>query len=159
MTTAAEFARHRPHAEEARVDERYVRVLFVEDRTDLAEEIRSSLGRAQRGSFEIVRENDFVTAAARVDSFDLLLVDLSLGDVDRSAAIELANELAHRLPVVVLAGTEGLAEPGRASDRELKSCVEHADIPGKLLQAMRRARRLGTGCFTPIFCRIEGLCA
>jgi hypothetical protein len=31
-------------------------------------------------------------------------------------------------------------------------------VPGKLLSAIRRSRRLGTGVMTPLFCRIKGLC-
>jgi len=160
MSTATEFAQHRPHAEEARTDEEYVRVLFVEDRADFAEEVRSSLSRAHRGSFDVVRETDLVKAAAQIrgDSYDLLLLDLSLHDVDRMAAVELASELAHRLPVVLLSGTEGLADAARSPIRRWKRCVEEADLPGKLLHAIRRYRRLGTGLMAPVFCRIEGLC-
>jgi len=160
MSTAAEFERHRTQAEDGRVDEHYVRILFVEDRTDFAEKIRSILGRCARGSFEIVRETDLVKAASHIrgDSFDLLLLDLSLGDVDRASAIELATDLAHRLPVVVLTGTEALAELDVDREPGVERCIEHADVPGKLLTAIRRYRRLGTGVMTPTFCRIEGLC-
>lgn len=160
MSTAAEFSGHRPHAEEARVDEEFVRVLFVEDRTDFAEEIRCTLGQCSRGSFEIVRESDLVKAAAQIqgESFDLLLLDLSLETIERAAAIELAADLAHRLPVVVLTGTEALIEVGAQLRDELRTCIADANIPRKLRQAIRRYRRLGTGVMAPIFCRIEGIC-
>ncbi|HKK52436.1 MAG TPA: response regulator [Myxococcota bacterium] len=161
MSTAAEFARHRPHAQEARIDEEFVRVLFVEDRTDFAEEIHKSLGRASRGSFDVIRESDLVEAGDRVrgGDYDLLLIDLSISEVDRSTAIELATELAHRLPVVVLTGMEVFSEIGaRSRCQGLGACIENADVPGKLLWAIRRSRRLGTGVMSPIFCRIEGLC-
>ena len=160
MSTGAEYARHRPHGEAARHDEQFVRVLFVEDRTHFAEEIHRSLGNALRGSFDVVREPDLVGAAARIqgDAFDLLLIDLCLSDHDRSATIELATDLAHRLPVVVLTGMEVFAEPGGAGCSGLDACIENADVPGKLLSAIRRSRRLGTGVMPPIFCRIPGLC-
>ena len=160
MSTGAEFAGHRPHGEEARSDERYVRILLVEDRTELADEIRHSLGETGRGSFDVVRETDLVRAAAQIqgDQFDLLLVDLSLRNVERSVAIDLANDLAHRLPVVVLTGTEALEHATGDRRSSLRSCIEHADVAGKLLSAIRRYRRLGTGVLSPIFCRLEGLC-
>jgi CheY-like chemotaxis protein len=160
MTTAAEFTLHRPCSEDGRIDEQSVRILFVEDRADFAETIRSILGRCARGSFDVVRQEDLAEAAAQIhgESFDLLLLDLSLEQVERSTAIELASHLAHRLPVVLLTGTEALADSGQAVREGIERCIEHADVPGKLLTAIRRYRRLGTGVMTPIFCRIEGLC-
>ena len=160
MTTAAEFTHHRPHGDDGRVDEQFVRILFVGDRADFAETIRSILGRCGRGSFDVVRQSDLVEAAAQIrcESFDLLLLDLSLQQVEREVAIELAADLAHRLPVVVLTGTETLAGSGRALREGIERCIEHADVPGKLLTAIRRYRRLGTGVMSPTFCRIEGLC-
>ncbi len=178
MGTGSEFARHRPRGNDARPDERFVRILFVEDRPDLADEIRQTLGAAGRASFEVICESDLVAAAAQIrgDSFDLLLLDPQLPQVDRRAAIELASDLAHRLPVVVLTGTEHLREraqtgadgavdvsgpPAAVGDvdeptrRRLRECIRHADIAGKLLSAIRRSRRLGTGVMSPIFCRLE----
>jgi DNA-binding NtrC family response regulator len=161
MSTGAEFAGHSLYGEEVRADEKFVRILFVEDRSDLADEVRGTLGRADGGSFDVVRETNLVQAVALIEgeTFDLLLLDLSLANVARSTAIELANDLAHRLPVVVLTGTEALAEETSSIRAGLKACVEHADVPGKLLAAIRRSRRLGTGVMAPLFCRIKGLCA
>ncbi len=162
MSTGAEFARHRPHAPEARLDEEFVRILFVEDRTELAEAVHRSLGCAARGSFDVIREQDLDRVADQVESgdFDLLLIDLSLSEGDRSAIIECATELAHRLPVVVLTGLEPFVEPGADSRRpELGDRIANADVPGKLRWAIRRSRRLGTGVMSPIFCRIEAFCS
>lgn len=160
MSAGSGFAGRRPYGEASRADEKFVRILFIEDRTDVADEIRGSLQRAGRGSFDIVRESNMVKAVAQIegDSFDLLLLDLSLQDVERSTAIELANDIAHRLPVVVLTGTEVLDDPDSQLCKSLKACVERADVPGKLLSAIRHSRRLGTGVMAPLFCRIEGLC-
>lgn len=160
MSTGAEFARHRPHGEDVRMDEKFVRILFVEDRTDVADQIRGTLGRAGRGSFDVVRETNLMRAVALIEgeTFDLLLLDLSLADGERSTTIELANDLAHRLPVVVLTGTEALEGGASPIHTGLEACVEQADLPGKLLSAIRRSRRLGTGVMAPLFCRIEGLC-
>jgi CheY-like chemotaxis protein len=165
MSTAAEFAGHRPQAEDGRVDEQFVRILFVEEQAEFADRIRGTLGRCSRGSFEVVRESDLEKAAAQIqgaqvegDGFDLLLVDVSMSSVERRAAIELANDLAHRLPVVVLTGTEALLDPDSELREGLERCIENADVPGKLLSAIRHYRRLGTGVMTPIFCRLERLC-
>ena len=160
MRFGIDFGDPLSRVEELRVDEKHVRVLFIEDRTDVADEIRGSLGRAARGSFDVTRETDLIEGVAMIEgeSFDLLLLDLSLPNVERSTAIELANDLAHRLPVVVLTGTEELDEPDAQICQGLKACIEHADLAGKLLSAIRRSRRFGTGVMTPLFCRIEGLC-
>lgn len=159
MSTGAEFAGHRPHTDEARPDERHVRVLLVEAETDLAEELRRTLGRTARASFEVVCEQDLVDAAAQIrgEDYDLLLMDLRMAGVERSRAIDLANDLAHRLPVVVLTGTESVAGSGASLRRRFAACIERSDVAGKLLSAIRRARRLGTGVMTPIFCRLDGL--
>lgn len=160
MSTGAEFADHCPDGEDVRADEKYVRILFVGDQTDLSSEIRGTLVRAGQGSFEVVREADLVQAVALIggETFDLLLLDISLPNLARTTAIELANDLAHRLPVVVLTGTEAFDDEALPVRAGLKACVEQADLPGKLLSAIRRSRRLGTGIMAPIFCRIEGLC-
>jgi DNA-binding NtrC family response regulator len=162
MGTGAEFVSHRPQCEEGRVDEKFVRILFVEDRTDVADAIRGTLWQAGQGSFDIVRETDLVNAVAQIsgEEFDLLLLDLSLADVERSTAIELANDLAHRLPVVVLTGTEGFdeIEVAAAIRTGLHTGIDQADLPGKVMSAIRRARRFGTGMTAPIFCRIDCLC-
>ncbi len=163
MSTGTEFSNRQPHGEDARVDERFVRVLFVETRSDLADEICGSLGRAGCGSFDVVQESSLISAAAQIqgESFDLLLLDPALPDVDREAAIELASDLAHRLPVVVLTGTEAYPtlEPIDAETLRLrlKGSIERAELPGKLLGTIRRARRFGTGVMAPVFCRIEGI--
>jgi DNA-binding NarL/FixJ family response regulator len=103
-----------------------------------------------------------VNAVAQIsgESFDLLLLDLSLSELEQSTAIEVAHDLAHRLPVVVLTGTQGLDEVAvEAALREgLRAGIEQADVPGKLMSAIRRARRFGTGVMAPIFCRIDCLC-
>ena len=97
MSTGSEFAGHRPHGNDARPDERFVRILFVEERPEVAEEIRQSLGRAVRASFDVVCEANLLDAAAQIRGakFDLLLIDPYLPNVEPHVAIELANDLAH----------------------------------------------------------------
>lgn len=160
MSTGTEFAGHRPHGNDARPDERFVRILLVEDRIDLADEIRQNLGKAGRASFSVVCETNLVDAAAQIQgaTFDLLLIDPLLADVERIAALELANDLAHRLPVVVLTGTESIESTGENLRSRIRECVEHADVARKLISAIKRSRRLGTGVMTPIFCRLGSAC-
>jgi DNA-binding NtrC family response regulator len=160
MSTGTDFVGHRPHGDDARPDERFVRILLVEGREAVAEEIRQNLGRTSRASFEVICETSLVEAAAQIrgEQFDLLLMDPQLLGVERGAALELASDLAHRLPVVVLTGTEAIESMGEDVGRRLSDCIEHADISGKLLAAIRRSRRFGTGVMSPIFCRLEGLC-
>lgn len=161
MATGAEFAGHRPRGEDARPDERHLRILLVEGQSVVADEIRQSLCATSCASFEVVCESDLVEAAAQIqgDQFDLLLMDPRLPGVERTAALDLANELAHRLPVVVLTGTEALERADEGVRTRLATCVREADVAGKLLHTIRRARRLGTGVMTPMFCRLEGLIA
>ncbi|MBJ20993.1 MAG: hypothetical protein CL933_16420 [Deltaproteobacteria bacterium] len=86
MSSGAEFAGQRPQGDEARSDESEVRILLVEDRTVIAEQIQQSLGRTSRVSFDVVCETSLVRAAAQIegDRFDLLLVDPMLpGDLAR----------------------------------------------------------------------------
>jgi CheY-like chemotaxis protein len=160
MSNGADFSGHRPHGDDARPDERFVRILLVEDSTEVADELRQSLGQASSASFDVVREKSLVEAAAQIqgDRFDLLLLDPQLANVDRYAALELANDLAHRLPVVVLTGTESALELGDDLRSRLRTCLDRANVPSKLLSAIRRSRRLGTGVMSPVFCRLEGLC-
>ena len=160
MSTGAEYSSHRPRSEDARIDETFVRILFVEERSDVADEVRRSLGETGRGSFEVVRETSLVRAAAQIRGacFDLLLVDPQQPDIERSAVLELANDLAHRLPVVLLTGTEELEGAPRDLRDLIRERLVQADLPRKLLSAIRRARRLGTGVMTPEFCRLERLC-
>ena len=159
MSTGAEFSGHRPRGDDARRDERFVRILLVEDRTVVADELRQSLGQASHASFDVVQETNLIEAAAQIqgDTFDILVVDSQLSEVDRHAALELASDLAHRLPVVVLTGTQSIAEGGDDLRGRLRACIAHANVPAKLLSAIRRSRRLGTGVMAPTFCRLEEL--
>ena len=160
MRTGTDFADHRPHGDDARPDERFVRILLIEGREAVAEEIRQSLSRTDRVSFEVIFETSLLEAAARIhgEQFDLLLMDPQLPNIERSAALELASDFAHRLPVVVLTGTEAIESLGDDLRSRLSDCIEGSDISGKLMAAIRRSRRFGTGVMSPVFCRLEGLC-
>jgi DNA-binding NarL/FixJ family response regulator len=134
-----------------------MRVLLVADRMVLAREIRGVLEKTSGCVFEIVHALDPGHAAAQIQGtlFDLLLLDLGLGGIRRSALVDIASDLATRLPVVTLSGTEALPADHAASSHGLRSRLEEADLPAVLFRTRRRARRLGAVALAPVFCRLE----
>lgn len=135
-----------------------VRILFVADRALLARAIRSVLEKSLSVDFELEVEALLDQAALRVhrERFDLLLLDLALADARRSALMDRASELAARLPVVALSGTESLGAVDPAGSRLwLRDPLEEADLAAVLHRTLRRARRLGTFALAPVFCRLE----
>lgn len=150
---------------ECRTDEDAVRILMVEPSPACASLLRRLLGRARRGHFEVVLAERL---SARVDGeidarrFDAILVDLArLGDAVHEA-LERASELARRLPVILLTGTEDgelvdRGRSGRAEDPSLLRRLDRADLPATLLRSIRRHRRVGSGGAGPVFCRIPGV--
>lgn len=139
------------------LDESRMRVLLVADRPWLAAEIRAVLDKSSVCCFELVHELDLPQAAECVprDRFDLLLLDLGLADIHRSALVDVASDLATRLPVVALSGTESWPHLDPEVDPGLRGPLERVDLPGLLLRTRRRARRLGCVSLSPVFCRLE----
>ncbi len=139
-----------------RVAEGRVRILFVADRDPLAALIRGALEKSL-GDFEVAVESALDLAAERIERerFDLLLLDLALAAVRRSALMDHASELASRLPVVALSGTESIGQSAATSARPFADLLEEADLAAVLHRTLRRARRLGTFALPPVFCRLE----
>lgn len=158
MRTGPEFPSEAIAASPARSTDRHVRILFVADRALLAAPLRGVLEKSLNGDFEIVLEPLLDQAVLRIqrERFDLLLLDLALADVRRSALMDRASELATRLPVVALSGTEslGLADPV-GPQTSLRDRLEEADLAAVVHRTLRRARRLGTFALPPVFCRLE----
>jgi CheY-like chemotaxis protein len=148
----------------ARVEEAGVRVLFVADPSPVRSEIRQCLEKTLHCRFELVLECDLERAVAGVQGggFDVLLLDLGLAGLPRRALVDRAHEIVSRLPVVLLSGTESLrarlvvegSGSAAAPASELLE-LEEVDLPGTLIQTLRRARRLGTAPVSPVFCRLE----
>ena len=134
------------------------RILVVADRALLARAICSVIEKSLPGNFELAVESRIERAALRIEGerFDLLLVDLALEGTRRPVLMDRASELATRLPVVALSGTEGLdrAEGGGAF-ASLSDPHEEAELALVLHRTLRRARRLGTFALAPVFCRLE----
>ncbi len=163
MSSGSEFSSESSPSRVAFLEESRVRVLFVADRAEVGGEIRECLAKFSHCDFDVVLEGDLTHAAAQIRGqlFDLLLLDGGLASIRRSALVDLASELASRLPVIVLTGTEFLS-PARAdaplagADRPpLRAPFDDADLPSVLVRTLRRARRLGTVALPPVFFRIE----
>ena len=157
MSTGPDHPSEAPAAKTARLESTRMRILFVADRSLLAAEICSVLEKSPSGDFELVVERELDAATHRIhgERFDLLLLDLALADARRSVLVDRASELATRLPVVALSGTEsfGTLDPG--SPRSLRAQLEEADLAAVLQRTLRRARRLGSVALAPVFCRLE----
>ena len=161
MSSGSEFSSESSPSRVAFLEESRVRVLFVADRAEVSGEIRECLAKFSHCDFDVTLEGDLTRAAARIrgQAFDLLLLDGALAGVRRSALVDLASELASRLPVVVLTGTESLIPVHVAvagADRPpLRAPFDDADLPSVLIRTLRRAGRLGTVALPPVFFRIE----
>jgi len=165
MSTGSEPIEIRHAAPDVRADENAVRLLLVGESPVCTGLLCAALDRAPRGRFD-VDCTACLTAAARVVAlaeYDAVLVDLGVPD-DAGDAIEAVCEIAHRVPVIALAGTregvlEALAEEEGEGDEApgweaLLGCVDRADLAGTILRAVRRHRRLGVCGAEPTFCRL-----
>lgn len=163
MSSGSEFSSESSLSRVAFLEESRVRVLFVADRAEVSGEIRECLAKFSYCDFDVMLEGDLTRAAAQIRglAFDLLLLDGALAGVRRSALVDLASELASRLPVVVLTGTESMipahvAAAVAGADRPpLRAPFDEADLPSVLIRTLRRAGRLGTVALPPVFFRIE----
>lgn len=165
MSTWNEPLMVRPSAPDVRPDENAVRVLLVEDSTTCVGLLCAALERAARGRFEV----DCATCLASAErsltaaEYDAVLVDLAV-PAPGAEGIDAVCEIAHRVPVIALAGTrEGplarLAEDGEAVEAAWRwddslVRVDRADLPATILRAVHRHRRLGVCGAEPTFCRI-----
>ena len=147
-----------------RSDETAVRVVFVERSDEYGALVRETLERARHGRFEVRPTDRLDAAVAHVEAgqTDAVLVDLTGGErpPEPATCIEAASALAHRVPVIVLTGSEN------DDDKELTP-VDHLDpaqlvrdrmarsrLPDAILSAVRRHRRLGcSGAVDPIVLR------
>jgi CheY-like chemotaxis protein len=148
---------------DTRSDERSVRVLLVEDRPIFARIVRWALARATRGRFQIEQAGFFAQAVRRLEQelFDAILVDLGprVGD-EAEAAFDAAEELAHRVPVIVLTGTHVEVPETAARQEEIAAYVqrEHFEcerLPCTILDAIKRHRRVGQLGADPIIYRLH----
>ena len=158
MGTISRFDADHPGVREHEND---VRLLFVEHSPDYAALVCETLDQAARGHFQ-VRHADRLEAAvhdlARRE-YDALLLDLT-GDhgtpPDCDASIDAASQLASRLPVIVLTGSEDDYRNAPRDDEAsaMREGIAHSLLPDAILSAVRRHRRLGQhGAPEPIVLR------
>ena len=146
---------------DAREHENDVRLLFVEHSAEYGALVRETLDQATRGHFE-VRHADRLEAAVddlAAGDYDALLLDWT-GDHGSSdggdTTIDAASQIASRLPVIVLTGSEDDHRNTPAPDEAtaMREGIEHSRLPDAILSAVRRHRRLGQhGAAEPIVLR------
>ncbi len=124
-----------------------VRVLLVEDSPDYAALVRSSLDRAGKRHFEVQHAAELSAAMTCLEeqSYDALLLDLSLPDSDSVLTLSSACSFAADLPILVLTGSDDTslamaAVEAGAQDYLIKDRVERLAIPGMILRAIERHR-------------------
>lgn len=158
MSTWTEFPSAPGTAPDVRTDENAVRVLLVDARADCVGLLCEALERAVRGHFVVDCASGFRQAEQSLAcGYDAVLVDLA--DAGRKAeGLAPYCDLALRVPVVVLTGTEdgalAIDEPSRRARDEALARIDRAALPATILDAVRRHRRLGVCCAEPMVCRI-----
>lgn len=143
-----------------RPDESMVRLVFVEHSRDYAALVCETLEHAGRGHFE-VRHADRLDAAlhdVEEGACDAVLVDLTAGaDSEKGAvSIDAAESLAHRVPVIVLTGSDDedeLPTSQSHSEAAFRDRMAHSRLPDTILRAVRRHRRLGQRGAEPVVLR------
>jgi len=131
-----------------------IRLLFVEHDASCAELVCTCLERARRGTFEVSQAEQLALAREQLQAraYDALLVDLGHVEGERAAAMDAAVELAGRLPVIVLTGTEAEV---LGSCRDRLERVQRCDLACQIQRAVRRYRRMcGAVLAPPIFVRV-----
>lgn len=156
-------ARRPTDPEGLRADEAAVRLVFVEHCGEYAALVRETLERARKGRFEVRPADRLDAAFAHVEAgdYDAVLVDLTRSEArpDCAASIEVASALAHRVPVIVLTGSEDDDKELTPVDRRdpakaVRDGMARSRLPDAILSAVRRYRRLGCcGAVEPIVLR------
>jgi CheY-like chemotaxis protein len=150
-------------AHSLRMDESAVRLLFVEHSPEYAALVCETLQQAPTGHFEVQHADRLDLAARTIEDgdYDAVLLDLTENSADGSDTIEAAALIASRLPVIVLTGAASEATPqGVEAEKDahdearVRDKIAESDLPGAILSAVRRSRRLGqTGASEPIVLR------
>jgi PAS domain S-box-containing protein len=117
-----------------------LRLLLVEDNPGDAELIKEMLPRDGPGSFEIELASRLATAVelARVEHFDLVLLDLGLPDSAGLDTVRAVRRQAPDLPIVVLTGNDDERTGLAAIQEGAQDYVVKGQIPGALLSKVLR---------------------
>jgi DNA-binding NtrC family response regulator len=134
-----------------RPDEGAVRLLFVERSSDYAALVCQTLEDTQKGRFQVHHADRLETARLHLEAgaLDAVLVDLTedSSSGSRGVSIDEASDLATRIPVIVLTGSEQADGETAEPDHEIESTVleriARSRVPDEILRAVRSHRRLG----------------
>lgn len=119
-----------------------MKVLLIEDDAIDAEIVQNSLDSAGEFGFELVHVLRMSEAAERLraESFDLVLLDLSLPDGDGLTLVERIQSIEKAVPIVILTGREGKGIAVEAMQRGVQDYLSKGDLnPENLARAMRYA--------------------
>ncbi len=146
-----------------RPDEYSVRLLLIEERPQFVPVVCWAFHQSARGRFHVEQTTvlDHAHLLLREDLYDAILVDLGDRCGDRThEAMDAAEALAHQVPVIVLTGThfDDLAPVTREDELAALVAREHLAcdrLPGAVLDAIRRHRRVGQGGADPVVFRMR----
>lgn len=142
-----------------RADENAVRLLFIEHSPDYGALVRATLDGAAQGHFEVCNAPRLDLASRELlDRFDAILVDRTASSDEAATEVDellAASKLASRLPVILLTGNDRDAAPDPSQEAaQVRGEIARSRLPGAILRAVRRYRRLGqNGAAEPIVLR------
>jgi len=143
------LAGHVPTPQMGSAEAERIRVLVVEDSEDYARLVAATLDRSPLAHFDVERVTSLDEALASVERshYDAMLLDLSLPDGCGAFTVAFGCAIADRLPIVVLTATDDdelamTAVRAGAQDYLVKDRVDRREVPGAVLRAIERRRRL-----------------
>ena len=119
-----------------------IRLLVVEDNEADALLLKHTLAEAKEESFQVVHVETMAEAVRRLarDSFDAIMLDLSLPDSCGVETVAQANAVAPHLPIIVMTGLEDEATAVEAVRRGAQDFLLKGRADGRLLaRAIRYA--------------------
>lgn len=127
---------------------RKVDVLLVEDNPGDADYIKLQLAKASETAFDVKVAGWLQTALTMLanDSFDVVLLDLSLNDSQGIDTVVRVREADSRIPIIVMTGSDDLQMAITcvnydAQDYLIKNEVQAKHLERSILQAIARARK------------------
>ena len=118
------------------------RILLIEDNPEHARLLREMLTGMQQASFNLTHAEQLKEGLAKVsdETFDVLLLDLSLPDSQGLDTFDRAYEVASDVPIVVLTGVDDAEIAVQAVQRGAQDFLVKGQVKGDLLgRALRYA--------------------
>jgi DNA-binding response OmpR family regulator len=126
-----------------------MRVLIVEDDTGIATGLAATL-RGSGYAVDVTATLAMASAALRVESFDLVLLDLSLPDGDGLDWLRHMRRSGHDMPVLIMTARDALPDRVAGLDEGADDYVVKPFEPEELLARMRVALRRSEGRASPL---------